>query len=156
MTLTSFVLDTIKSNWSGGFPSDIERLNVDDSENLAQAVRTTVQRFSDATVIGATRVSGEDVPFGVQSDPAQSFVVRVRIAGAHTDEFGQVSDAADFEDNIVQEAKAALRTERYSPAVGADHPATFVRLFIENESAQSGLNKDLYATEFDVRLEGHL
>jgi len=154
MTLVAWVLNTIKTNWDGSFPSDLERINRDDTQNLTAGRRARTVELKKANVVHASFAETDDNPFGVQSDPQLEAIVNVQVEGLHTDEYGHTDDEANFRD-LVRSIKATLRDERFSPAVGSEHPATFVRLELDPEQSVSGTQADYFGTQFDVRLRGH-
>jgi len=114
------------------------QVSFDLTENHAAGVASTPER--DAT------------PIGTGYDNRVEDAVSVRIEGAHTDQFGTISDAGQFQD-IVDEAKRVILAERTSfPTVnGVDYHS----VLIQNESNVAANQKDYYRYDFDVIFRGY-
>lgn len=152
MTLTAYVLDTIKSDWTGSFPSDLKRINRDDSKILEDSERSQAVDLEDANYVAANAGVRDRTQYGVGVDRVEA-VVEVDVQGLHADQFGQISDADEFE-TLVDDIKQVFRSKRFSIDVGSEDPATFVRLEINNEDALSNQYREHYHHEFNIRFIG--
>lgn len=152
MTLSEWVLETIESNWPGEFPDDLERVNRDDSEQMDTGIRSRTSDLERANFVGAATTSEVAAPLGAGGTDVVQPVVQVRVEGLHADEYGHVDNAAAFR-SLVDDVKQTLRQE-HSPTVGDAHPASIVKLYVENETDQSHLFRDHFLAEFDVRFVG--
>lgn len=154
MTLTTDVLDAIESNWPGGFPSDVTRLDRDDSKDIDANTRLRTADLQQANFVTAATDSVDDKPFAARADPAAEAIIMITVQGLHADEHGQLADDDEFR-SVVQDVKTALRDERHDPTIGDSHPATWVRSFLEDSAVGSGGRADHYIEVFNLRLVGH-
>lgn len=155
MSLVGYVLDTIEAEWPGGsFPSDTQRINIDESDVLTTSARQRAKCLTESNYIGAFLDQMDASPGGVPAGEEREAVVRVTVDGLHTDQGGFIDSEDDFS-SLKYDTKEALRTVKYDPGVGDAHPATWVRLRVSGERPASASNGDYFQTSFDVTLRGH-
>lgn len=153
MTLTEWVLDTIKTNWDGSFPGDLERVNRDNSSLLEKDVRKLDPSPAKSNYVGAGLTDRPTEPLATEGAHVEEPTVELRIVGLDSDEYGYVDNSSDFK-TLVDDIKQTLRQEQTSPDVGDNATANIVRLYVENERPQSYQYHDHYLTDLDVRFVG--
>jgi hypothetical protein len=150
MTLTADVLGYIKTNWpDGGFPSDLTRVNRNDSKQLERDVTSLTDALKTTNYVGARAATREPTPAGFAYDE-QTFdaVVGVRVVGMDSeDKFGHIADHDAFR-ALVENIRAAVLTEREYPPTST--PETYCTLGTTNETDLSSNYRDYYRYDFDV------
>lgn len=138
-------------NWSAP-PAQPTLIDRDDSESASFSGRRVSYDLTDnhAASVASTPDRITD-PIGTEYDHRVEDAVNVRLEGAHTDEYGTISDAGTWQD-IVDEAKRTTLANRTSfPTVnGIDYHT----VFIDNEANVSASQKDYFRYEFDVVFRG--
>lgn len=158
-TEVTWVLDTIKANWPGTFPADLERVDRDESDLLEGDIRSRKGDLQDSNFVGATHANTTTSAIGTEYDHSIETVVGIRIEGMTTQGglFGHVdpsgTDGIEWE-TLVSNIRRGLLQEREYPAVGADH-RTYTDLLITNPAPQSNRYRDYYRHDLDVVLRGY-
>ena len=174
-----WVLETVRENWPGlgdsglygegeyggglyystdGYPTDLYRINRDEPEILETGERTKSLERTNGNAIAAALASRSTSPIGTGYNHEVETVVSVRIEGltSRDGNWGHVDDTQHF-NQLVAYAKRALLLERTYPTIEADDDigrVSYLDLRVENEQPLSSQHKDLYRTDFDVRLTG--
>jgi hypothetical protein len=155
MSLVGYVLDTIEAEWPDGpFPSDTQRINIDESDVLTTNARQRAKCLTESNYIGAFLDRMDSMPGGVPAGEEREAVIRVTVDGLHSDQGGYIDSEDDYR-TLVRNTKEALRTVKYGPNVGDAHPTTWVQLRVSGETSTSAANGDYFQTVFDVTLRGH-
>jgi hypothetical protein len=168
MTLAEHTLAKIKTDWDGTFPSDLKRVNRDDSVVLEdgpgfgysfgdsfgedRAGPSVSEPLEDANLVGAATATRTSQQTGVGVDRIEQ-VVELRIEGLDNTQYGQIETTSEFQ-QLVDDIKQVFRTSRFEPGVGPRDPATFVRVEVEGEDSQSSQYGDAYVAEFELRYIG--
>lgn len=154
MSLTNWLLESIKSNWDGDFPSDLKRINRDDSEIMEDNLRSRKADLEESNFVGVSKSTEDRTPLGTDAEEIE-VLLDVRVEALHEDAFGQIAGEQAFNE-LVDSIKQAIETEATAPSITTEHRATFVRAYIQNEEDTNQLFKDYYINEFSVRLRGVL
>jgi hypothetical protein len=139
-------------NWSSP-PAQPTLIDRDDSESSSFSGRKVGFDLTDnhAASVASTpdRVT---TPIGTEYDHRVEDAVNVRLEGAHTDQFGTISDAVSWQD-IIDEAERVILDERdsYPTVNGVDYHT----VEIDNASNLSATAKDYFGYEFDVVFTGY-
>lgn len=151
-----FVLETIKTNWPGTFPSDLERVDRDQSKLLEGNIRSRTGELKRSNFVGATHADTATEPVGTEYDHSIETTVGIRIEGLHADKYGHVdpsgADGITWA-TLVETIRRGILQERSFPAVGVDH-RSYHSLLVTNESDQSDTWADYFRADFDVVLDG--
>jgi len=156
MSLVRDVLSVIKSEWPGGIPSDVRRIDQSDAVVLETGRdATSVDETTTRIYVGLE--SEDRVSLGAGPDDGVTRTIPVVIRALPERERGSVADHGEFRGQV-RAVKTALRTEA-SPqgpqTIGVNHPTTWHELYLENEQETSTQHADHYGTSFDIRLRGH-
>lgn len=152
-TLSQWVLDEIKDNWDGVFPtSGLERVAREDTDLLEANRQERRGELQKHNIVMAHYGGEAQVRLHAEGGDVVSPIVTVRIEGLDIDKHGHVEDHADFRE-LVDDVKAAIREVR-SPDVGDAHPGSFDEVRITDERSFSHLLADHYVTELDLTFTG--
>ncbi len=156
-TAVQWVLDTIYSEFPGSYPSDLVRVNRDDSlildengnPNLTDPIRSRDIDLTDANVVGASSApltTTSPIGFGFNHEVETG--VAVRVEGLVDDEWGHLTDSGDFA-TLVDNVKTALHSQRQYPF------DDYHSLFIRESDNQSANHRDYYREGFDIWFVGY-
>lgn len=155
-TEVDWVLQTIWEQWPGTFPSDLARVDRDESRILEGDIRKREGKLEANNFVGATHADTNTEVSGSSYDHTIETIVGVRIEGMHVDKFGHVdpsgANGISWEE-LVQNIRRGLLAKRSYPSVGADH-RNYHSLLITNEADQSDDYRDYFRFDFDVVLDG--
>jgi len=165
-----FVLSAIKDNWSAGTYDDIplERVDGDSSDLLDEGVRSRTQELRENNYVEAAYVDKTTTPIGTEFDlRVDGAVVRVRVAGLHTDEYGSVDPDASIppatagdpvpfndDDGLVGAIKDTLNPERTFPDATSRIDETDLTIR-DQPGPLSYEYGDYYLYEFEVVFAGY-
>jgi hypothetical protein len=167
VTLVEYTLAAIGTDWSGTYPDDLKRIDLDDmviledgpgfglsfGDSFGNRVRNAVKAdLQDGNFVAAGTGTRTRTQTGVGVDRIEA-VVEVEVSGGHSSQYGGIDTAAEF-DQLVDDIVQVFRSDRFDPAVGDLDPATFVRVQVENQDASSRLYGDYFVSEFELRYIG--
>lgn len=160
----TWVLETIRENWPGEWPTNddddpvLYRINRDEPEILETGERTRSLELSQANAVGASLASRSTTPVGTEYDHRVETTVSLRFEGLTAQEWGHVDSVADVE-QLVRYAQYALESERSYPEVDPDADdigrVAYHSLFVEDETDLSHEQRDYFRRDWDVRLVGY-
>lgn len=140
-------------NWNSTNADQPVFIDRDDAESASFNDRQVAYDLTDNNAISVASSPDRDTePIGTGYDHRIVDGVNLRIEGAHTDQWGHVADADEFQD-IIDEAERVILTERTSfPTVnGIDYHSVILR----NGTNLSADEKDYFRYDVDVVFEGY-
>lgn len=152
-TEVSWALGEVKTNWPGTYPSDLERINGDDSKNIDTGEENVTADLSDANYVEIASASRSDTAIGTEYDHRVEQVIDVEIRAAKDTEWGNTVDSDGFA-QLWRDIKTALLTNRSFPGVGVPD-VTYHTVTVENEENRSRNYADHFEYRFSLRLEGY-
>jgi hypothetical protein len=157
-----WLLDVIKSNYPGGFPTDgLVRRNRDDSVTLDKPDSPVKEEGVELTNYNAVSVATGSVNRELYGQTPQYRVeteLDVRVEGLDEREYGEIASDSEFK-TLVRYVQKAINDEITYPAVDTGDEdigrITYLDLSIPNEQNLSADAKDYYRVDFTVRLRGN-
>lgn len=158
---TAWLLDVIKTNYPGTWPSDLVRRNGDDSTTLDVTGAPVHEEGVELTVYNVVGVSRGDVTrslFGTKPQYDVETQLDVTVEGLHEYENGQVADSDEFL-GLVRYVQYAINTQLVYPAVDTGDEdigrVSYKDLGIVNDNNLSPEYRDKFEYRFTVRLRGY-
>mgnify|MGYP006876429226 CR=1 FL=1 len=152
MTLVEDSLGWIQADFPGGFPSNLERVNRDDSDKLEGGIRSRKQDLARSNLVGVGSGRTNQNAVGTEYEHKQNTTLSCRIEGLHQDQRGHIADSDAFE-TLVRNIKLAILAHRKYPTTST--PATYLSIFVENGRNDSKNYRDFYQYSFDIRFRGY-
>lgn len=153
MTLSDDVLGYIEDNWpEATFPSDLRRVNRNDSTVLAGNTRELTDKLKQANYVGVRDAEVGQTPVGTSFGYISEPVVGVRVLGLHESEFGHITDHAEFR-ALVRNIKEAIRAEETYPAVS--RPGEYHTILEQNFVDESANFGDYFFASWDLQFRGY-
>lgn len=140
-------------NWNANNAPQPILVDRDDAESAAFGGRRVSHDLTDQHVASVASTPDRQLtPIGSEYDHRVEDAVAVRLEGAHTDQFGTISDAVQWQ-AIVDEAERTILEQRTSyPTVNGINYHTVV---IEGGTNRSAEHKDYFRYDFDVVFRGY-
>lgn len=151
--LVTWVLETIKEDWPGEYPSTLRRIDRDEYINLDTGERTRSGELQSANFLAANMAENLEDPIGIDYNLSIESTVSVRLEGLHEDNRGHVANTAQF-NRLVRSAKRALHLNRTDVPDGPDG-RYYHMLEIDNETDMSVDHRDYFRSDWDVRFHGY-
>lgn len=140
-------------NWNTNNAAKPTLIDRDDSESASFSSRKVSYDLTDNHAASvASTPEKQTTAIGTEYDHRIEDAVSVRLEGAHTDQFGTISDAGTWQD-VIDEARRVILTERttYPTVNGVDYHT----VLLDNETNLSSNHKDYFRYDFDVIFRGY-